>query len=95
MVEGAEFNLYYSELEDENTCIHTELDDKSTIYLGHWNHRFIKTSNRAYCETTKGWYKNIIKKSVLLSGTSGSIRHQFFKRCFDRVTELENHISNS
>ena len=91
---GALFNLYYSELEDENTCIHVELDDFNTVYLGHLNHRFIKTSNKAYCATTKGWYKNLEKKSTLISQTSESVRYQFFKRGFDKLSELEDHISN-
>ncbi len=93
LVEGAEFNLYYSELEDENTCIHVELDDFSTVYLGHLNHRFIKTSNKDYCKTTKDWYKNLEKKSMLISRASETARFQFFKRGFDQLDLLMEHIS--
>ncbi len=94
MIKGAEFNLYYSELEDENTCIHVELDDFSTVYLGHLNHRFIKTSNKNYCKTTQEWYRSLEKKSILISRTSESARFQFFKRGFSQLNKLIDHISN-
>jgi hypothetical protein len=93
--EGAEFNLYFSEIEFENTCIHVEMDELSAVFLGQLSFRFLKTNNKAYCDTTKGWYKSMQRKSTLISGTSQTTRYQFFKRCFDKLSELEDHIKTN
>ena len=92
---GEAFRLFYSELEDENMCIHVELGDMHAIYHGHWNHRFLKTTNQQYGETSKRWYQNLEKKSTQISITSESVRYRFFKRGHDKLSELEEHIQKS
>ena len=90
--EGGDFKFYYSEIEFENTTIHVQVADQATVYLGHLSHRYMKTVNKAYAETIRSWFENIIKKSNLLSASSETIRYRFFRRCQDKIAKLRSNI---
>jgi hypothetical protein len=90
--EGGEYRFYYSEIEFENTTIHVEVGDFTSVYLGHLSHRYIKTVNKKYTETIKAWFENIMKKSNLLSASSETLRYQFFRRCQEKISSLRQHI---
>lgn len=91
-MQGGDYLLYYSELEDENTCVLVETEIESAVYLGHLNHRFIKTVNGSYFNTTKSWCEHLKKRSVLISNSASSTSYQFFKRGNDKIAALEDHI---
>ena len=89
------FQLYYSELEDENTCVHVQLGTLQSVYLGHLNHRFIKTTNQSYCDTTRVWAEKLMKRSSLISQSAASTSYQFFKRGIEKLEMLASHIQST
>ncbi len=93
--QGAAYHMYYSELEDENTCVHVQVGEQHAVYLGHLNHRYIKTTNESYAHTTQKWYEQLKKKSLLISASSASTRYQFFKRGHDHLKGVERHIKGA
>ena len=92
LVEGAEYNFYYSEIEFENTCIHVELGEYQMVYLGHLSHRYIKTTDKRYAKSIRAWYQNILNRSNLLSKASETVRYRFFSRCYDKIENAVKQI---
>ncbi len=90
---GSSGKLYFSEIEFEHNCILVDLVRMHRVYLGYMNFGSIITENEEYYSDMKNWIDNIIRKSNLISGTSETIRYQFFKRALDRLEVLENKIS--
>ena len=89
------FMLYNSEVMIGNNCVLIEPGDSKSgerVFLGHNTFNAISTYNAAFSKETKLWMDNLIKKSILLSGSAEKQRARFFKRMEDKINALEKNV---
>jgi hypothetical protein len=84
--------VYHSDIEITNNCVLLNMGDANIVYLGHQSFNAMGTSNTTYCDETRKWFDNIIRKSTLISGVSEKLRYQFFQKAFKQIEELEEII---
>lgn len=86
------FSLYNCEVTVGNNCILATMGDLKLTYISHHTLNTISTANSNFCEETDLWLKNLIKKSVLISGVSEKQRYQFFSKIQANVDSLKAKI---
>jgi len=86
------FALYYSDIEINNNCILVTANDMKVVYLTHNTFNKISTTNVRFCEDTYDWFRNLIKKAVLISGVSEKQRVQYFRKVNSWLDETRNRI---
>jgi len=86
--QGANYVIYHSDIEITNNCVLLNMGDAQIVYLGHQSFNAMGTSNTTYCNETRKWFDNIIRKSTLISGVSEKLRYQFFQKAFKQIDEL-------
>lgn len=89
---AARLDFYYCEIELEKVCVLVKAGDLKRVYMGQLTFGSMFTENQDYYNETESWLDSTIKKSSLISEVSQKIRHQFFKRCFKNLRELETRI---
>lgn len=90
-----DFKLYTSDLMIGNNCVWVEPGKQVSperIFLGHNTFNTISTTDPKFVSETKMWVNNLIKKSVLLTGSAEKQRLIFFKKMYERIAVLENYI---
>ncbi len=90
----ANFNLYISELMIGNNTVLIATEGIRLARLSFNTFNSLSTNNKNYYEVNEGWMKNLIKKSVLISGVSEKQRFQFFKKMHDAINKVEQSIEN-
>jgi hypothetical protein len=50
------------------------------------------TTNTGFCDETENWLKNLIRKSIPISGVSEKQRFRFFKMMNDKLARLQERI---
>jgi hypothetical protein len=86
------FMLYFSDVMIGNNNILVKMGDTQLTYLTHNTLNYLITTNQSFCRETETWIKNLMRKSMLLSGASEKQRHQFFRRAQDNVKALRGRI---
>jgi hypothetical protein len=89
------FNLYNSDLMIGNNCVLIEPANKKytrRVFLGHNTFNTISTYNEAFLRETSLWMNNLMKKSMLLTGSAEKQRNIFFKRIHNKIDALEKAI---
>jgi hypothetical protein len=86
------FNLYNSEVMIGNNCILVLAENYKAGYLSYHTFNSMVTSNAQYCEETEQWLKNLIRKSVLMSGVAEKQRYRFFKEAQEAIDKLRAKI---
>jgi hypothetical protein len=86
------FNLYNSEVMIGNNCILVQTGNSKTSYLSYHTFNSMVTTNAEYCEETEQWLRNLIRKSVLMSGVAEKQRYRFFKDAQEAVDRLRAKI---
>ncbi|MFI5149281.1 MAG: hypothetical protein ACHQRM_06070 [Bacteroidia bacterium] len=86
------FRLYNSEVMIGNNCILVVGDNHRSSYLSYHTFNSMTTTNTDYCEETDQWLKNLVRKSVLMSGVAEKQRYQFFKQALEAVEKLRAKI---
>ena len=87
------FKLYQSEVMIGTNCVLVSKGDMLSTYLSYNTLYSMTTTNADFCKETQIWLKNLIKKSILLSGVSEKQRHQFFSKMIDSVDKLKEKIN--
>jgi len=90
-----EFILYNSEVFIGNNCVLIESGESKMndrIFLGYNTFSSISTYNAAFSKETKMWMENLMKKSLLLSGTGEKQRSKFFNKMEEYISTLEKKI---
>lgn len=85
---SSNFLLYNCELEIGNNCILVKAGESKAVYLTHIAFNKLVTTNLEFCDETEEWLQNLIKKSVLISGTSEKLRYRFFSKAFEQLDKL-------
>jgi plasmid maintenance system antidote protein VapI len=86
------FRLYFSDVMIGNNNILVKAGESMGTYLTHNTLNYLITMNQEFCRETESWLKNLMRKSVILSGASEKQRNQFFRRAQDSIKELRSSI---
>lgn len=87
------FTMYQSELLLSNNHIFVTSGMKKIIYLSHNTFNTMVTTNTVFCNEVENWLKNLMRKSLLISGVAEKQRHNFFKHAQLKVAALASRIS--
>ncbi len=87
------YTLYNSELMIGNNCILVTAGGSRNTYISHNTFNAMVTTNSDFCNETENWLKNLIKKSIPISGVSEKQRFRFFKMMNDKIAKLEQKLS--
>jgi hypothetical protein len=86
------FVLYNSELMIGNNCILVSMGNAKVTYLSHNTFNAMATTHAGFCNDTEGWLKNLMRKSILISGVSEKQRYQFFRKIEEKLQHLKSVI---
>lgn len=89
------FIMYQSEFQLSNNHIFVTTGNTKIIYLTHNTFNSIATTNSIFCNETEEWLKNLMRKSLVISGVAEKQRHTFFKKAQEKVSSLVKKISES
>lgn len=79
--------LYLSSIELGNNCVQFEFNNEIYTFLGFANFNSITSTSHPFGEENRLWIQAVKAKSVLLTGQSEVIRHQFFE---DLKQQIQN-----
>lgn len=82
------FRMYLSSVDMENNFVITKRDGMSVTSIKLFTINGIFTSNNAFCEETEKWIRDIISKSLYLSGASARERFKFFQQVKNQINNL-------
>ncbi len=86
------YTLYSSEIMIGNNSILVTTGNIKATYLSHHTFNTMITTNNGFCAETEDWLKNLIRKSVQISGVSEKQRYQFFRKIEDAMGRLKAKI---
>lgn len=86
------FVLYNSELMIGNNCILVNIGSNKAAYLSHHTFNAMVTTHHGFCNDTDMWLKNLVRKSILISGVAEKQRYQFFRKIEDKMQQLREKI---
>ena len=90
------FKAYFCDIEIANNCIQVTAENlPGMTYLSTQTYNKLSTSNTDFNRDVERWLNNILKKSTLISLVGEKTRNQFFKRAFNDISRLEDHIRNN
>lgn len=87
------FTMYQSEVILTNNHILVNAGPARVLYLSHNTFNTMATTNKIFCDETEAWLKNLMKKSVQISGMAEKHRHKFFRKCHEKVEAFVSRIS--
>ena len=73
------FTLYNSEVLIGNNSILIEGLEKPMVFISHNTFNSLMTRDRSFCEETRKWMNNLVRKSTLISDVSEKHRYNFFR----------------
>ena len=86
------FVLYNSELMIGNNCILVNMGNNKAAYLSHHTFNAMVTSHHGFCTDTDMWLKNLMRKSIQISGVAEKQRYQFFRKIEEKMQLLRDKI---
>lgn len=86
------YTLFWSEVTIGNNCIQVTINDVQMIYFSFNTFNSMSTTHTSFCNETDTWIKNLIKKSVQISGVSEKQRYQFFMKVNNYINVLKKKI---
>ncbi len=86
------FTMYYSEVMVGNNSIIAQIGSTKLSYVSYNTFNMMITSNASFVNEAEEWLKNLIKKSILISGVSEKQRNQFFRKIKAKVDKLKQSI---
>lgn len=89
------FNLYASEVMIGNNTVLVEADHFRMTVLSFNTIKTLTSTNNGFNKINDVWMKNLIKKSILISGVSEKQRYQFFRKGHETIDKVKSTITNS
>jgi len=86
------FTLYQSEVMIGNNSILAIIGSNKIAYVSNNTFNFMTTSNIDFVTENEEWLKNLMRKSILISGVSEKQRNQFFKLLRAKIEVVKNKI---
>jgi hypothetical protein len=88
------FALYNSELDIGTNCIHVNTGDYKFSYISFNTMNSLTTGNQVFCTEIELWMRNLIQKSILISGTAEKQRYRFFNQAQKAIDESLEKLKN-
>lgn len=89
------FNLFSSEVMIGNNTVLAEADNFRLTILSFNTIKTLNTTNAVFYDLNDRWMKNLIRKSIPISGVSEKQRYQFFKKVHETIDKIKTKISQS
>lgn len=89
---GGSFQLYNSEVTIGTNCIHVNINDSNYSFISFNTINSLSTANQTFCGEIDSWMKNLIKKSILISGSNDKQRYQFFNKAIAHIEVSKERI---
>jgi hypothetical protein len=89
------YTLYYSEFRLASNHIFVVAGNTKMIYLTHNTFNSMTTTNTVFCNETEEWLKNLLRKSLILSGVAEKQRHTFFRKTQEKISDVVKKITIS
>jgi hypothetical protein len=86
------FKLYRSEVMVGNNSILVTLGNNKIAYVSNNTFNMMSTTTADFVDENEAWLKNLVRKSILISGVSEKQRNQFFKILHDKVDAVRKSI---
>ncbi|MGL5891535.1 MAG: hypothetical protein ACRC3B_16715 [Bacteroidia bacterium] len=86
------YTLYCSELMIGNNCILVRIGSNSVTYISYNTFNSMTTASQSFNEETDRWLRNLIRKSIPISGVSEKQRFRFFKMMNDKIVRMREKI---
>ena len=87
------FTFFKSEVMIGNNSIIVKIDETKMAFVINNTFNMMNTSNPAFVAENEIWIKNLMQKSIQISGQSEKQRNQFFKLLFEKVDFLKVKIN--
>lgn len=87
------YQLYNSDLMVANNSILVTIGSHKAVYISHNTMNSMVTINSSFCEETERWLRNLIRKSILISGVGEKQRFQFFRRMNEKIKQVEDSLN--
>lgn len=88
------FKLYQSEVMVGNNSIVATIGQTKISYVSYNTFNMMTTTNEKFVNEAEQWLKNLIKKSILISGVGEKQRNQFFRKLTQRLDRLKLEIKS-
>lgn len=89
------FTMYQSEVMVGNNSIVANIGETKISYVSYNTFNMMTTTNSLFVNEAEEWLKNLIKKSILISGVGEKQRNQFFKKLEQKLENTRNKIELS
>jgi len=86
------FTMYQSEVMVGNNSIVATIGQTKISYVSYNTFNMMTTTNEKFVNEAEQWLKNLIKKSILISGVGEKQRNQFFRKLSQRLDKLKQEI---
>ncbi|MES2656304.1 MAG: hypothetical protein V4620_11985 [Bacteroidota bacterium] len=86
------FTMYCSEVMVGNNSIVAQIGSTKLSYVSYNTFNMMITANASFVNEAEEWLKNLMKKSILISGISEKQRNQFFNKIHQKIDKLEQSI---
>lgn len=87
------FTMYMSEVMVGNNSILVSMGNTKVAYVSNNTFNMMSTTSPDLVEENEMWLKNLIKKSVLISGVSEKQRNRFFNILKEKVEQVKQKIA--
>ncbi|MFZ4798248.1 MAG: hypothetical protein ACOYMA_12200 [Bacteroidia bacterium] len=89
------FTMYQSEVMVGNNSIVANIGDTKISYVSYNTFNMMTTTNSLFVNEAEEWLKNLIKKSILISGVGEKQRNQYFKKLTQKLENTRSKIELS
>lgn len=86
------FKLYHSEVMIGNNSILVNFGTNKIAYVSNNTFNMMSTTTPEFVEENELWLKNLIRKSILISGVSEKQRNKFFRILKQKIDQLKERI---
>ncbi|MBS1629138.1 MAG: hypothetical protein JST27_03675 [Bacteroidetes bacterium] len=87
--------IYYNEAYLGHNTILTEVDGCETVYVNHGVLNLMFTHDAAFCEQSRWYFENIMRKSALISQVNEKERNRFFNGMFEKIQRAQEQKNKS
>lgn len=86
------FTMYCSEVMVGNNSIVAQIGLTKLSYVSYNTFNMMTTANTSFVNEAEEWLRNLMKKSILISGISEKQRNRFFNKIYQKIDKLEQSI---
>lgn len=90
---GESMKMYYNEISISDNTIFFEMEGQMITFMTYNMLSILHTNDESFCRDTRNFLRNIISKSILISGTSEKLRTKFFNSIQAKIDRLKQKVA--